>query len=340
MPAKLIADALQETGFSVQFLGSGRRLEEEIFGPAGYEIHTVQLGGLNKVGVFGTLKFLLQFPSALCGVFSLLSKIRPAAIVGVGGYASVLPVVVGALRGYPTWIHEAELSPGNANRFLAHFAKKISVAFEETTEFPSAKKVYTGHPIRPDVAALAGSGPQHCPPRNILVLGGSQGAKAIDDAFFELAPRLQERGFHLFHQCRPESREKLVARYQEVELEAIVESFVHELGEAYKWSDLIVCRAGAGTVMEIGVVNRPTILVPFPHAQGKHQHRNAETLTNKGKALMVEEGENFSERLWDQISKLSREGEFSKMRSLPPVFRPTDAAFRIAEGVRALTANC
>ena len=336
MPARYIADALADRGYDIHFLGSGRRLEEDIFGSTPYSAHSVSLTGLNNLGIKGLVRFLLKLPGAFLKTRAIMSTLQPSAVVGVGGYASVLPVMIASCKRIPSWIHEAELSPGNANRFLARFASKVSVAFEETKDFPTRKTIFTGHPLRRDVTGLDTSPISLERVENLLVIGGSQGAKALDEALEHLAPRLKSSGLRLFHQCRPEHVERLKARYQEVGLEARVESFIHELGEAYRWSHLIVCRAGAGTVMEIATVNKPTISVPFPSAQGLHQHKNAETLASKGKALIVEEGEAFEERLFTAVTQLQDPEAYQEMVNRPKPVRPVDAAERIADGVEAL----
>lgn len=336
MPARYIADALADRGYEIHFVGSGRRLEEDIFGSTPYTAHSISLTGLNNVGIKGWVRFFLKLPGAFLKTRALVSNLQPRAVIGVGGYASVLPVLIASSKGIPSWIHEAELSPGNANRFLARFASKVSIAFEETSDFPAHKKVFTGHPLRRDVAELDTSYMSPNRVENLLVIGGSQGAKALDEALEHLAPRLQSSGFRIFHQCRPEHVERLRARYEEVGLEARVESFIQELGEAYRWSHLIVCRAGAGTVMEIATVNKPTIFVPFPYAQGLHQHKNAETLASKGKALIVEEGETFEERLFAALAHLQDPDAYQEMVDRPKPHRPIDAAERIADGVEAI----
>jgi len=336
MPARYLADVLARRGYEVHFVGSGRRLEEDIFRASPYATHSISLSGLNNLGLKGWIRFLLKFPGALFNTLRLFSKVRPTVVVGVGGYASVLPILVASLKGVPSWIHEAELSAGNANRFLSRFATKVSVAFAETRDLPEQKIVFTGHPIRHDVLEVAREEKFPKGIKNLLVIGGSQGAKAIDDVFFEIAPQLRERSLELFHQCRPEHLDRLKHRYREVGLEARVESFIHELGEAYRWADVIVCRAGAGTVMEVATVNRPAIFVPFPFAQGQHQHRNAETLSSQGKAYVVEEGDAFQERLLEQITRLLDPEEYQQMVERKGPERPLNAAERIADGIESL----
>ena len=336
MPAKLIAEALLEEGAAVSFVGSGKPLEEEIIGPLRVPRYEIPMDGVNNRGIFGGVKFFLSLPVGILKTRAVLRDSRADAIVGVGGYASVLPVLLGSWQGLPSWIHEAELSPGNANRLLARFADVISLAFEEAGGFPQSKTRFTGHPLRKDVAALAKRDLRSKVPRNVLVLGGSQGSRALDEGIFSLAAFFKERGIHLWHQCRPEAQSKLEDRYREAQVEATVMPFIQELGEAYSWSDIVVCRAGAGTVMEIGVVNRPAIFVPYPHAQGNHQQKNAETLTRSEKAVIVSEGERFSERLEGAITQLLDPGNYLEcVQRVGPV-RPLQAASEIASGILRL----
>ncbi|MCB0321736.1 MAG: UDP-N-acetylglucosamine--N-acetylmuramyl-(pentapeptide) pyrophosphoryl-undecaprenol N-acetylglucosamine transferase, partial [Bdellovibrionales bacterium] len=334
MPARLIGEALVSMGITVSFVGSGRPLEEEIFRSLSIPMYSVKISGLNNLGILGALKFAFQLPGAILSTVRILRKTQAQAVIGVGGYASVLPVLLGWLRGLPTWIHEAELAPGNANRFLSRFATVVSLAFPETKGYPVSKARFTGHPLRPDVAQVQPSqSPSGGCPKNILVLGGSQGARALDEAMVKIASELKPRGIVIRHQCRPESATLLREEYEAIGIQAEVVPFIHELGEAYAWADLVVARAGAGTILEIGVVNRPAILVPFPFAQGLHQHRNAETLEKIGKAKIVEEGDGFVERLHESIFQLLVTKNYFAMKNAPQAIRPMNAAQVIAEGV-------
>ncbi len=342
MPAKLIAEALVKKDVDVSFIGSGRPLEQEILGSLGIPLYVVSLGGVNNLGFLGLLKFICKFPGALISTISHFRRIKPDAVIGVGGYASVLPILFGALQRVPTWIHEAELSPGTANRYLGRFANVVSLALQEAEGFSKEKTVFTGHPLRTDVVEAVKKRSQKKDhegqdlPKNLLILGGSQGARTLDTAIQELAPFIQESELNLYHQCRPEHETMLQYYYKELGLDYQVSSFIHELGEVYSWSDIIIARAGAGTVMEIGAINKPAIFVPFPHAQGQHQHKNAKTLASLGKALIVEEGEGFTERLTQAVNELLDPVKYKEMIQAKGPIRPLDAAEKIADGVLGL----
>ena len=338
LPAVFIARAFQRQAagrnLEILFVGSGRPLEETIVGGAGFRREVVTMTGVKGVGLAGVLRALLRFPAALLQTWRIFRRFRPSLVVGVGGYASVLPVLVAWLGHTPTWIHEAEIAPGAANRCLALVATRISTAFESCL-LQGSKVRYTGHPVRAEIAAvparLAG-----LPPRHLLVLGGSQGATALDDALLGLASTLTSRGLEIWHQCRSDSVDRVRAGYAAAGVSARVDGFIQDMAGAYGWADIIVSRAGAGAVMEIGAVNRPAIFVPFPAAQGTHQRHNAETLAARGKALIVEQGEGFSQRLLAAVQQLCDQATYDTMMRREPVRRSLTAADEIARGGIAL----
>jgi UDP-N-acetylglucosamine--N-acetylmuramyl-(pentapeptide) pyrophosphoryl-undecaprenol N-acetylglucosamine transferase len=151
-----------------------------------------------------------------------------------------------------------------------------------------------------------------------------------------MADWLKERGIEVWHQCRPENEVPVREAYAKAGVSAQVASFIENVEPAYRWCDIVLARSGAGTVMEIGVVNRPAILVPYPHAQANHQLTNAKTLSSKGKAIVIEEGQDFSQRLQKALSELLNPERYQAMRGLPLVGRKVSAAEAIAEGVLAL----
>jgi UDP-N-acetylglucosamine--N-acetylmuramyl-(pentapeptide) pyrophosphoryl-undecaprenol N-acetylglucosamine transferase len=338
MPALYIAQAIQKKSpqADIEFLGSGRPLEETVLGKAGFKRSVVDIVGLKKRGLSGALQFLTKLPAAVFKTKSILARHRPHVVIGVGGYVTFLPVVLGWLSGVPAWIHEAERKPGMANLVLSYFAKKISVAFEDSSIPNRHKTLVTGQPVRPELIAL-GAEPHEISIRpRLLVMGGSQGARAIDEALGAMADWLKERGIEVWHQCRPENEVPVREAYAKAGVSAQVASFIENVEPAYRWCDIVLARSGAGTVMEIGVVNRPAILVPYPHAQANHQLTNAKTLSSKGKAIVIEEGQDFSQRLQKALSELLNPERYQAMRGLPLVGRKVSAAEAIAEGVLAL----
>lgn len=334
LPAVFIARGFQRQAagrpLEILFVGSGRPLEERIVGGAGFQRTVIAMSGVKGVGLIGLLRTVARLPGAMIATWKLLDTFKPSLIVGVGGYASVLPVLLGAVFNIPTWIHEAEISPGVANRFLARFATRISTAFERC-DLAGEKVIHTGHPVRETIATVGARAPG-TPPARLLVLGGSQGATAIDEALVALGPTLEKRGLTIWHQCRAEALQRVREGYAATGGTARVEPFIEDMAAAYTWSDLIISRAGAGAVMEIGAVNRPTIFVPFPSSQGNHQLHNARTLEARGKALIVEQGERFQERLHAAIATLLEQATYDRMLQQDAVRRSLTAADEIARG--------
>ena len=333
-PAVDIARAFQKIDekAEVMFVGSGRYLEAEIIDKAGFTRSVIDIVGIKQRGLSGLIEFCMKLPSALLQGWGIISRFKPDIVIGVGGYVTVIPVVLAWLRGIPTWIHEAERSPGMANRFLAHISYRISVAFQDAQVSQRDKVVYTGQPIREVFKEIAAENKEVDIPRNLLITGGSQGANALDTVAEALMPFFKEKNLNIRHQCRQENLEKLKAAYAENGVTAEVMDFIQDLPESYRWSDLIIARAGAGSTMEIGVINRPTIFVPFPFAQGNHQLKNAQILADAGKALIVEEGDEFCNRLEKALTDLLTPAIYNKMRAAPYRSRSLDAAENIAKG--------
>ena len=339
IPAMHIVSALKHKSPEcvVEFIGAGRPLEEKLIVEKGYTRHIVQSSGVKKRGLLGVLQFILRLPGGVLKISKLYNSFRPDVVVGVGGYVSVLPVVVARLKGIPTWIHEAELTPGLANKALSYFADRMSTAFAETKSKGRAKVQYTGHPVRSELEGVDRDSLPKNGPRHLLILGGSQGARGLDEAVAHIAPMLAERGIEVVHQCRPDAMELVVNSYRAAQVPAHVVSFIDDMAGAYQWSDLIISRAGASSVAEISCVNRPTIFVPYPYQQGTHQSDNARTLVAKNKAILVEENEpEFSKRIKSALEKLLDPELYRAMKLAPQGAVRLDAASSIADGICSL----
>ncbi len=324
----------EKFSLNVEFIGSGRPLEERLIDGNGFRRHVINIVGVKRRGLKGWLEFALLLPGAALKVWRLLGSYRPHVVIGVGGYVSVLPVVMARLRGIFTWIHECELKPGLANALLAWFANRISVSFEQAKVPCTWKVVYTGMPVREGLKEIREKGITVQRPSKLLVVGGSQGAKALDDAFWCLAPWLKEEGIEVWHQCRQENVDTVMSRYYSCGVACRVEGFIDNPVEAYDWAHIVLCRAGASSVMEVGVINKPAIFVPYPFAQGGHQKANAMTLVSQGKALLVEEGgDDFVPRLKDALSTLLNPANYQAMLATPHAERSTAAASLIASTI-------
>jgi len=285
----------------------------------------------------GLFKLLWRVPAAFVRTWRIFSLYEPDVVIGVGGYVSVLPVLVAWLRGVPSWIHEAEAHAGKANRILARFATRISVAFEDADIPCREKAVHTGHPLREELSELERTGGETTEgPKRILVIGGSQGARALDEGMIAIARFLHDNNVEIWHQCRETSVRKVEEGYAAAGITARVMSFIDNMLLAYTWADIIISRSGAGAVMELGVVGKPCILVPFPYAQGGHQKVNAMLLVNQGKAILCEEGDEFQSRLAEALHRLLDAGTYHEMARISADRRSLTAAEEIAKGAVAL----
>ena len=218
-PAVYIAEELKKLNpeMEIEFCGAGRPLEEKIVGSRGYGLHVIPIVGVARRGLKGLLQFAFQLPVAFFKTLKLLLAFRPDLVIGVGGYVTVLPVVLARILGKKTLIHEAEVQPGMANQFLSKWADCATVASGETKFKSKIKVVHTGQPINPQLFNMPKANPQT---KNLLILGGSQGARGIDQALIESAAALAEHSVRVFHQCRKESLEKLEVAYKNAGVEA------------------------------------------------------------------------------------------------------------------------
>ncbi|NMC61639.1 MAG: UDP-N-acetylglucosamine--N-acetylmuramyl-(pentapeptide) pyrophosphoryl-undecaprenol N-acetylglucosamine transferase [SAR324 cluster bacterium] len=338
-PAQFVAKALrrQFPDVSIAFVGSGRPLEEKLIDNEGFKRIVLPLEALRKRNPF---TFPFDLLRAFFATWKLFSEFKPDIIIGVGGYVSFFPVLIARLKSIPSIIHEAEIFAGKANRILAFFATKITLAFEETRIPCRAKAVHTGHPLREELCDFPM--PKPLTSRGaykLLIIGGSQGAKGLDEAMSALGSFLRSKGMRVLHQSRQENIAILEKSYLESSIDFQVVSFIDDMRKAYDWADIIISRSGAGAVMELGVVGKPCILVPFPFSQGNHQKTNAMVLVRQGKAILCEEGENFPERLREAISKLLEPKFYETMLLASCDKRSVNAANDIARLAMSLAEN-
>ena len=349
-PAVFIAQALQEldSNCEILFVGSGRPLEAQIIDARGFKRVVISFVGIKNRGLKGLLQALSMFPRAFFQSWRHHRAFRPSVVVGVGGYASVLPVLIGKLRGVPSWIHEAELEPGTANKFLGRFVNVCSTVFPGV-KIPGCRDIrFTGHPLRPELASVPQLANDLARPQHLLILGGSQGSTSIDRAFLSLASTLKSLGLKIWHQCRSENQQLLEKGYAMAGVEARVQPFIENMTEAYSWAEAVVGRSGAASVLELDYVRRPAILVPYLHAQGNHQLTNALTLVDAGKALLVqeqraEEGDPerrlLAKRLEEALFQICDPAKFQQLKESLSHSRKMDGAHEIAKQLLELASS-
>lgn len=320
----------------IEFVGVGRAIEKQLLEATGYTAHSIQSSGLKGKGFSGSVQFLRQFPTAFGAVRALLSSYKPDVVAGFGGYPSVLPIITASFMGIPTWIHEADAIPGWATKFLSLWASEVSTSFD-ALRLPFGRQArYTGHPVRSSIVRAKVVAPNFQPSR-LLVLGGSQGSEVLDSVVPNLAARIKVLT-KVHHQARSSNCAKVVEAYAGNVFEVQVSPYIEDITQAYQSADLIVSRAGAGALSELARLNKPVIFIPLSHVSG-HQLHNAKTLERLGKALIVEEGDNFELRLEDAIGHLMEPSNYRAMMEKPPAVSNDDPAQVIADGIVALGLN-
>lgn len=293
-PALAVAEELLERHpqAEVLFVGGRQGREEEFARRAGLDFVGLPVrgmvgGGLRTLGRgFGLLRSLWM-------AWNLLRSFRPDVVLGFGGYAGFAPVVAAWIRGIPRAIHEQNCLPGASNRILGRLCRRVLLSFPDVNHvFNPRRTVLTGNPVRREIRALGSRGHDRPFGRRLLVFGGSQGARAINDKVLEALPVLAECGFEIWHQTGEADEERVRAACDALDWGGRrhrVEAFIHDMEEAYAWADLVLCRAGATTVSELAVAGLPSILVPYPHATHGHQDWNASYLEDAGAAAVLKQ---------------------------------------------------
>jgi UDP-N-acetylglucosamine--N-acetylmuramyl-(pentapeptide) pyrophosphoryl-undecaprenol N-acetylglucosamine transferase len=350
-PGIAVAEALADRGAEVLFVGTERGLEARVLPRLGFALETIQVRGLARVSWTERLRFLLEAPLSAAQAASVLWRVRPDVAVGVGGYSSGPVLLAAALARIPTAILEQNSVPGVTNRLLSRVVDRIYCSFTlpEGT-FPAHKTTVPGNPVRQGIIdALEQAGHVGAPATpddsndsndgrfSLFVFGGSQGARGINETFMAAAPALAQQRLSLVHQTGEADHERVVAAYARAGLTAEVLPFIDNMAERYAAADLIVCRAGATTLAELGIVGRPAVLVPFPHATHNHQEANARDVERQGAAICLPQQELTGDQLASLIAELEADParRASMGEAMARLGRP-DAAHVIAEGIWAL----
>ncbi|MCC6273229.1 MAG: undecaprenyldiphospho-muramoylpentapeptide beta-N-acetylglucosaminyltransferase [Deltaproteobacteria bacterium] len=284
-----VAERLRESRpeAEILFVGTPFGLEKDIVPSAGFPLRTIEATPLKGSGLGARLRSLARLPKAYRQSRKILREFRPDVVVGIGGYASGPMTLAAHFAKIPTAIIEQNSIPGFTNRKLARFADRIFIAFAKAREFFDPRKTrLTGNPTRRFSAPEERSpGERFC----LFVLGGSQGAHSLNEAMIAATPKLAERSkrLHIVHQTGGQDEAEVAAAYRAAGLSAEVFSFSQHLSPYYAKADLMLCRAGAGTITELQNLGLPAILVPYPFAADDHQRYNAEAMVVAGAAEMI-----------------------------------------------------
>jgi UDP-N-acetylglucosamine--N-acetylmuramyl-(pentapeptide) pyrophosphoryl-undecaprenol N-acetylglucosamine transferase len=332
----------------VTFVGTAAGIEARVIPREGFRLELIRSAGLKGKSPAALARGMGLLPVSALDAWRVISRTRPAVVIGVGGYSSGPVVALAALRGLPTLLMEQNAMPGITNRTLARLVRSAAVTYEESIPFFGAKAFVSGNPVRPEFFGPAEAGhdgeayDEHGSPpgaARVLVFGGSQGAHAINVAMVEAAPRLASATPRLAitHQTGERDLEMVRDGYRRAGVEARVEPFLFAMDREMKSADLVICRAGATTLAEVAAAGAASILIPLPTATDDHQRRNATALVQQGAAHMVEQRELTGERLASEIVALAGDAaRRARMREAAKRFARPDAASAIVDRVLAL----
>jgi len=318
-PALAVAEEFLELNKNNQVLLVGAKggLEEKIFARCGMPFKLIRAGKFSGQSWLKKTKAIFELLAGMMSTFALMIKFHPKAVLGMGGYVSVPVVLTGFVLRIPRAIHEQNSYPGLANRLLGIISNKIFLSFENAKKyFPLAKKekfILTGNPVRKSVCLklMEGSAQKEKEKFQILIIGGSQGAKSLNRLVKDALEHLKEKRekIHIVHMTGTSSRQEMEQAYQKAGFSAEVYEFIEDMGEKLRQADLVISRAGAGAIFELALAGVPSILIPYPYATNNHQLSNAKYLEENSASWVFEEKELDGKKLATAIIRLIEDDE-------------------------------
>ncbi|GAB1412691.1 MAG: undecaprenyldiphospho-muramoylpentapeptide beta-N-acetylglucosaminyltransferase [Rhodocyclaceae bacterium] len=306
-PGLAVADFLHERGWRVVWMGNPDGMEAKLVPTRGYEMAWVRFAALRGKGLSRKLLLPLNLLRAFWQAQRQLSRVRPNVVLGMGGYVTFPGGMMAALCGRPLVVHEQNSVAGLANRVLAGVADRVLGGFPGVLK----KGEWTGNPVRAEIAALPRPAQRYAGRSGrleVLVVGGSLGAQALNDAVpraLTLIPEAERP--RVTHQSGAKQIDALRAAYAAAGVEAVLLPFIDDMAARYAAADLVICRAGALTVAELSAAGVASVLVPFPFAVDDHQTGNARFLSDAGAAILLPQTELAPERLAALLRELTRE---------------------------------
>jgi UDP-N-acetylglucosamine--N-acetylmuramyl-(pentapeptide) pyrophosphoryl-undecaprenol N-acetylglucosamine transferase len=329
---------------TVRFVGTRRGLESRLVPQAGFELSLIDSAGLKNVRLSARIKGAAVLPKSFLSAWKLIRTFKPDVVVGAGGYVSGPVVLTASLMNRPTLIMESNALPGLTNRVLARFVDRAAVSFKQAERYFRGKAVVTGNPVRREFFEIPAK--RRDPNRfSILVFGGSQGARAINEAMIGALSELKNSPvpLRIKHQTGVADLEKVKGAYAQAgwntdssgsEVTAYIDNMVKDFAEA----DLVVCRAGATTTAELIAAGKASIMIPFPFAADDHQTKNAEAMRDSGAAKMIVQKQLTPEGLAEEIIQLAKSPQLvDAMETASKRLAHGDAAAAAVDMIEELT---
>jgi UDP-N-acetylglucosamine--N-acetylmuramyl-(pentapeptide) pyrophosphoryl-undecaprenol N-acetylglucosamine transferase len=334
-PALSVATVLRDRGIPVVWLGVPGSMESRLVPSRGFPIEWVHVAGIRGKGLGAWAMAPFRITGAVLQCLKIMRRVRPAVVLGAGGYVSGPGGIAAWLLSIPLLIHEQNAVAGMTNRWLSRVATQVLEAFPGS--FPPGIRTRTvGNPVRSDIAELPDPAVRFAgrePRARLLVFGGSQGAQRLNAMVPQALSRLDpSRRPEVRHQAGARGIEAARAAYLQSGVEAQVLPFIEDMAAAYAWADVALCRAGAMTIAELQAAGLGALLVPFPGAVDDHQTRNAEAMVRSGAGRILQERDMTPESLGAGIAELTHDRpRMLRMAEAARALRNTDAAARLAE---------
>lgn len=309
-PALAVADELRRRGVDIDWMGTARGIEARLVPQAGYALTCIGVQGLRGNGVLGWLLAPFRLCHAVWQAWRAMRHSKPDLVLGLGGFASGPGGVAAWLLRRPLIIHEQNAIPGLTNRWLSRIANRVLEGFPNS--FPERVRAeWVGNPVRSEIAGLPVPQPreeEQSGPLNLLVLGGSLGARSLNTVVPQALARIDAtQRPDVTHQCGSRHLDDCRENYRQAGVTAKVTDFIEDMAQAYAGADLVICRAGALTVAELAAAGVPALVVPYPHAVDDHQTHNAAMLVEAGAAQIIADHDLSPELLADKIRWFSAE---------------------------------
>lgn len=335
-PALAVADYLKEHDVPLFWLGTRKGLESRVVPEKGYTLFTINVGGLRGKGILKWLTAPFILALAVIQSLGVLIKTRPMVVLGMGGFASGPGGIAASVLRIPLCVHEQNAIAGLTNRLLAPFARVVMQAFPGAFAEKFGPQTI-GNPVRKDIVLISKPADRYQQrtdqPMRILILGGSQGARALNRIAPEAIATLpEETRIETWHQCGERLYDETQAVYEKLAIDGKLDAFIEDMSAAYAWADLVICRAGALTVAELTAAGVASVLIPFPYAVDDHQTANARYLADEGAAILIPEEDLDATKLGHLLQELSANRR--KLQSMAEKARELacpDATRRVAE---------
>jgi len=325
----------------VRFVGTARGLEGRLVPKSGFELSIIESAGLKNVSLGGKVRGLLLLPKSFLAARRVIQQFNPEIVVGAGGYVSGPVLLTAWLMRLPTLVMDSNALPGWTNRVLARFIDKAAVSFADALPYFRGKGVLTGNPVRQEFFGIPPK-PRDASKYSLLIFGGSQGARAINEAMIAALTELtnEKNLLHIVHQTGEAEFEKVKQGYGEVSWShhADVRRYIDDMVNEFSRADLVICRAGATTTAELVAAGKAAIMIPFPLAADDHQRKNAEALMTAGAARMILQKDLSGSRLANEITGLiNAPDKINDMENASRKLGRRDAAAATVELMERLT---